>query len=151
MNGLYGRCKVCTRSEWKKKHHPLQIGISVTHSSQSISSSVKQVALAINIRSSHVVSIPLDPLSRVHPGQHLLQELLGITLTRVDTELSDPDGLLEGVVEFGEVVLEVLDLVPRVVVGDDEVDLAAVTASHELLEVIDAFVGLVVAGIGDGG
>jgi hypothetical protein len=98
-----------------------------------------------------MVSIPLDPILGVHPRQHCLQESIGITLTRVDTKFSDPHGLLEGVVEVLEVRLEVVDLVPRVIVGDDEVDLAAVTASHELLEVINTFVGLVFAGVGDGG
>jgi hypothetical protein len=93
-----------------------------------------------------VVSIPLDPRSRVQPREYLLQELIGIT--RSDTEFSDPDGLVEGVVELLEVVLEVLGLVPGVVVGNDEVDLAVGTAVHEGLEVVDTLVGFV--GVGDG-
>jgi hypothetical protein len=130
---------------WKKPH-PLQGGISVANGSQSVSSGVEQVTLAVNIRSSHVVSIPLDPRSRVQPREYLLQELIGIT--RSDTEFSDPDGLVEGVVELLEVVLEVLGLVPGVVVGNDEVDLTVGTAVHEGLEVVDALVGFV--GVGDG-
>jgi hypothetical protein len=96
-----------------------------------------------------MVSIPLDPLGLVQPGQNLLQEGIGITLTWVDAEFGDPDGLVEGLVELGEVVLEVVGVGPGIVVGNNEVDLAIAAASHELLEVIYAFVGLVT--VGDGG
>tara|TARA_R110002003_G_scaffold59_11_gene5298 strand:- start:3932 stop:5029 length:1098 start_codon:yes stop_codon:yes gene_type:complete len=96
-----------------------------------------------------MVSIPLDPLGLVQPGQNLLQEGIGIALTWVDAEFGDPDGLVEGLVELGEVVLEVVGVGPGIVVGNNEVDLAVAAASHELLEVIYAFVGLVT--IGDGG
>jgi hypothetical protein len=88
-----------------------------------------------------VVGVPLDPLSLVQPWQSLLKESISIALAGVDAELSDPDRLVEGVVELGEVVLEVLELVPCVVVGDNEVNLAVTALSHELLEVVDALVG----------
>jgi hypothetical protein len=96
-----------------------------------------------------VVGVPLDPLSLVQPWQGLLKESISITLAGVDAELSNPDGLVEGVVELGEVVLEVLELVPCVVVSDNEVNLAVAALSHELLEVVDALVGLL--GVGNGG
>lgn len=95
-----------------------------------------------------MVGVPLDPLGLVQPGQNLLQESIGVALAGVYAKLSEPDRLVEGVVELGEVVLEVLDVVPSVVVGNDEVDLAVATLSHELLEVVDALVGLL--GVGNG-
>jgi len=93
-----------------------------------------------------VVGVTLDPGLSVHPGKDLLKELVGVA--RSDTKLGNPNRLVEGLVELGEVVLEVLSVVPGVVVGDDEVDLAAVAGRHELLEVVDSLVGLV--GVGDG-
>lgn len=122
--------------------------VSQTRSCQSIASSVDQVALALNIWRGHVVRIPVDPLSLVQPWQHLLQESVSIALARVDTKLSDPDGLLEGVVELDEVVLEILCVGPGVVVGDNEVDLAVTAPSHELLKVVDALVGFGTVGYG---
>jgi hypothetical protein len=95
-----------------------------------------------------VVRIPVDPLSLVQPWHHLLQESVSIALARVDTKLSDPDGLLEGVVELDEVVLEILCVGPGVVVGDNEVDLAVTAPSHELLKVVDALVGFGTVGYG---
>lgn len=94
----------------------------------------------------HVVGVALNPGLGVEPGKNLLEELVGVALS--DTKLGDPDGQVEGVVELGEVVLEVLGLVPGVVVGDDEVDLAVAAAAHEGLEPVDSLVGLV--GVGDG-
>lgn len=93
-----------------------------------------------------MVGVTLDPGLSIHPGKDLLKELVGVA--RSYTELGDPDGLVKGLVELGEVVLEVLSVVSGVVVGDDEVDLAAVAGRHELLKVVDSLVGLV--GVGDG-
>lgn len=96
-----------------------------------------------------MVGVPLDPLGLVQPRQSLLEEGISVTLAWIHAKLSDPDGLVEGVVELGEVVLEVIELVPCVVVGDDEVDLAVAALGHELLEVVHALVGLL--GVGNGG
>jgi hypothetical protein len=93
-----------------------------------------------------VVGVPLDPLSLVQPGQHLLQESISITLTRVDAKLGEPDRLVECLVKLGEVVLEVINVGPCVVVGDNEVDLAVTAASHEALQVVDALVGISAVG-----
>lgn len=93
---------------------------------------------------SHVVSVALDPRLGIEPGKDVLEELVGVALG--DTKLSDPDGLVEGIVELVEVVLEVLGLGPGVVVSDDEVDLAVAAAVHEGLEPVDALAGLVAVG-----
>jgi hypothetical protein len=127
----------------------LRSSISHTSSGKTVTSRVDEVALALDIGSSHVVRIPVDPLGLVQPGQDLLQEGIGIALAGVDAELGDPDRLLEGVMELGEVVLEVLGVVGAVVVRDDKVDLAVAAAGHELLEVADAL-GLLAA-VGHGG
>jgi hypothetical protein len=92
-----------------------------------------------------VVGITLDPR---HPWKDLLQELLCVALG--DTELSDPDGLVESVMEVLEVLLEVLGLVPGVVVGNDKVDLAVTASIHELLEPVDTLAGFVAVGDGWG-
>jgi hypothetical protein len=120
--------------------------ISSTGRGQAVASRVDKVALAVDIRGSHVVGITLDPFSLVQPRQNLLQESISVTLARVDTELGEPDRLVEGLVELGEVVLEVLDVGPGVVVGNDEVDLAVAAARHELLQVVDALVGISAVG-----
>lgn len=91
-----------------------------------------------------MVRIALNPVLAVQPRQNLLEELIGVALA--DTELGDPDGLVEGLVESLEVVLEVLGLVPGVVVSDNEVDLAVAALAHELLEPVDALVGFVAVG-----
>jgi hypothetical protein len=96
-----------------------------------------------------VIRIPVDPFSRVHPRQHLLQESINISLTRVNTKLSNPNRLLERVVELGEVVLKIGDVGRCVVVRDDKVDLAVAAASHELLEVVNALV--LFGAVGHGG
>lgn len=90
-----------------------------------------------------MVGITLNPILLVHPRKNLAKESIDIALTRVDAELGDPDGLVEGLVELGQVVLEVVGVGPGVVVGDDKVDLAVAAAGHELLEVVDTLVGLV--------
>jgi hypothetical protein len=92
-----------------------------------------------------VVGVTLNPGLSVHPGKNLLKE--SIRVARSNAELGDPDGLVEGLVELLEVVLEILSVVPGVVVGNDKVDLASGTLVHEVLEVVDALVGLV--GVGD--
>lgn len=96
--------------------------------------------------SNHVVGIALNPVLGVEPGKNVLEELVGVALG--DTKLGDPDRQVESVVELGEVVLEVLGLVPGVVVGDDKVNLAVTAAAHEGLEPVDSLVGLI--GVGDG-
>lgn len=93
-----------------------------------------------------MVSVALDPWLSIHPGKDLLEELVGVA--RCNAKLGDPDGLVEGVVELAEVVLEVLGLVPGVVVGDDEVDLAVAAAVHEGLEPVDSLAGFVAVGNG---
>jgi hypothetical protein len=94
----------------------------------------------------HMVSISLNPWLSVQPRKDLLQELVRVALG--NAELGDPNRLVEGGVELLEVGLEVLSVVPGVIVGDDEVDLAAVAAFDELLEVVDALASGV--GVGDG-
>jgi hypothetical protein len=128
---------------------PLRRSIRQSRSSQSVARSIDKVALAINIRRSHVVRILVDPILAIQPRQHRLQESSRIALTGVDAELGDPDGLVERLVELGEVVFEVLDVVCAVVVRDDEVDLAAGAAGHELLEVGNALG--IFASVGYGG
>lgn len=91
-----------------------------------------------------MVSVTLNPGLSIHPGKNLLQEFVGVTFS--NTELGDPNRFVEGVVELPQVVLEVLRLVPGVVVGDDEIDLASVAGVHEILEPIDALVRLVGVG-----
>ena len=97
-------------------------------------------------RRSHVPRIPLDPALLIHPGQDLLEESRRIALG--DTELGDPDRLVEGGVEVCHVSLEVLGLVPGVPVGGDKVDLAVAAGRHELLEPVDALVGAGAVGYG---
>ena len=91
-----------------------------------------------------MVRIALNPVLAVQPRQDLLEELSSVTLS--DTELGDPDGLVEGLVEVDEVVLEVVGVVPGVVVGHDEVNLAVAAAIHEALEPVDALASLVTVG-----
>jgi hypothetical protein len=128
---------------------PLSRSVRQSRGSQSVARSIDKVALAINIRRSHVVRILVDPVLAIQPRQHRLQESSRIALAGVDAELGDPDGLVERLVELGEVVFEVVDIVCAVVVRDDEVDLAAGAAGHELLEVGNALV--IFASVGHGG
>ena len=95
-----------------------------------------------------MIRIALDPILSVQPRQYLLQE--GISVAGGDAELSDPDGLVEGLVEVDQIVLEVLGLVPGVVVGDDEVDLAVTATSNELLQPVGTLVGFVAVRHGRG-
>lgn len=93
-----------------------------------------------------MVSITANPLSAVQPRENFLEESISVALARINTKLSNPDGLVEGLVELGEVVLEVVGVGPGIVVSDNEVDLAVRALCHELLEVVDALVGLVAIG-----
>lgn len=117
------------------------VDLSSSGEAAAIGSDEELIAVA---RGSHVVSVALDPGLGIEPGKDVLEELISVALG--DTKLSDPDGLVEGVVELVEIVLEVLGLGPGVVVGDDKVDLAVAAAVHEGLEPVDALAGLVAIG-----
>jgi hypothetical protein len=112
---------------------------------QTVAIRVDQV-LDIGCGCNHVISVSLDPGLSVQPRKHLLEELVGVTLS--DAELGDPYRLVEGGVELLEVVLEVFGVVPGVVVSNDEVDLASRTLVEKLLEVVDTLASRV--GVGDG-
>lgn len=88
-----------------------------------------------------MIGITLNPVLGVEPWKDLLKESVRVALG--DTKLSDPDWLVEGLVEVDQVVLEILGLVPRIVMGNDEIDLAVAAACHELFQVVDALVWLI--------
>lgn len=76
----------------------------------------------LRVTSTHVLhrtkrTVPLDPTLLVEPGSHLVVEVhrlvprtLGATVKVLTGVLGDPDGLLDGVVVVGDVLLEVVGL-----------------------------------------
>lgn len=117
----------------------------MTNVGQTLAAGVDEVLL-LSLGSDHVIGITLNPILRIQPWENLGEELSSIALS--DTELGDPNGLVEGFVEVDEIVLEIFGLVPGVVVSDNEVDITASALSHEFLEVVDAFARLVAVGDG---